>query len=148
MVSSKIAPVSCLKIRHKGDEIQAEPAFALNGGDGMVDLGKPGSQSLQSRILDIWVVRIAGRENSRGLQRVPLKGSTESDQHINESSRKETHGRIKRHSAQRPHRTRDSTLTLPNSQGRKPHNLGGIDWNSKNVLFHCWAKINLISHLI
>ena len=39
----KIAAASCLKIRHKGEEIQAEPAVPLSGGDGMVCPGKPGS---------------------------------------------------------------------------------------------------------
>ena len=36
--------------------------------------------------------------------------------------------------------------TISKSQSRKPHNLQGIDWNSKNVLPHFWGSINLISH--
>ena len=35
---------------------------------------------------------------------------------------------------------------ISKSQSRNPHNLQGIDWNSKNVLLHCWGRINLISH--
>lgn len=94
----KIAPTSCQKIRHKGEEIQAEPEGLL-------------TEMKEFRILDIWVMRVVGWENSRNLQRVLLKGPTDSDQHISGSSGKEQRGRIRRNNSQRAHRTKNSAFT-------------------------------------
>lgn len=66
---------------------------------------------------DIWVVRVAENENFRNQQRVSLKGSIDSNQHIIESSEKEP---------QESDHPGPGIAPLPNSQSRKTSNLRAL----------------------